>query len=153
MAKKAFTLIELLVVIGIIAILASMVLVGFRGARDRARDARIINSMGQLRVLVETAATYNNMKYPTSSIPSVCNNTNCSSYSGYELEICQLCQDIRNNQNSPAGITWYFSSDGTRYCAYANLPTGRVVCIDNTKLVDFPSSQTNTCTATNNSCP
>lgn len=153
MPKKAFTLIELLVVIGIIAILAAMVLVGFRGARDRARDARIVNSMAQIRIVVETLASYNNMQYPTAAnLNTWCTTANCAGLSGAQLELCQLCTDVRNN-NGNVAIMWN-SNNNNEYCAYTNLSSsGRFICIDEGRLSETTTNPNTTCTASSFNCP
>ena len=51
--NKGFTLVELLVVIAIIVTLASIVLVGIQSATKRAKDARVIADMSQLRSQIE----------------------------------------------------------------------------------------------------
>lgn len=51
--NKGFTLVELLVVIAIIVTLASIVLVGIQSATKRAKDARIIADMSQVRSQIE----------------------------------------------------------------------------------------------------
>ena len=59
--QKGFTLIELLVVIAIISLLASIIFVGVGTMRAKARDARRISDMNQIRTaLVMYNTTYGN---------------------------------------------------------------------------------------------
>lgn len=53
MNKRGFTLIELLVVISIISLLSSVILGAFNTARSKARDARRINDITQIRNALE----------------------------------------------------------------------------------------------------
>ena len=66
MSKKAFTLVELLVVVAIIAILASALLVGLGGARQKARDARRIADLRNVQSALEVYYARHN-EYPTST--------------------------------------------------------------------------------------
>ncbi len=61
--QKGFTLIELLVVIAIIAIFSSVVLASLNSVRAKARDARRLEELHQIRIALELfASDYG--KYP-----------------------------------------------------------------------------------------
>ena len=62
--QKGFTLIELLVVIAIIGILATLVLLQLGTARSRARDAKRIADVSQLRAALELYYEDHNGVYP-----------------------------------------------------------------------------------------
>lgn len=111
--KRGFTLIELLVVIAVIGILASIVLVSLSGARDRAKDARVISSMDQVR---------------TQSI--IFNDTN-GTYTGLNADasVVKVENDL---EGSAVGQTFdmFIDSDGGDYCAVSTLASGGYWCVD-----------------------
>ncbi len=126
MQKKGFTLIELLVVIAIIGVLSSIVLVALRSARNKAKDARIIADMSQLRSLAEVLydGTYDAIACSAFGTDCTCSNS----------DVERLCEDIYA-QNSNAGFTIQHSGD--KYCAYATLLVSKggstnYYCIDST---------------------
>lgn len=61
---RAFTLLELLIVISIIAILASFILVGVRGAKERAEAARCMANLRQIGSALTLFASDNNGNFP-----------------------------------------------------------------------------------------
>jgi len=60
MNKKGFTLIEMLVVVAIIGVLSSVLLTAVGPARDKAKDARIIEEINQVRAILETIGNNGN---------------------------------------------------------------------------------------------
>ncbi len=114
---KGFTLIEMLVVIAIIGLLSSVVLVALGPSRAKAKDARIISSINQVRVLAETK--FSNGVYP--AITKV------------DTDVVPLTKDITDNGGdlvinglSPAG--------GSAYAIYSKLASDatKFYCVDST---------------------
>jgi prepilin-type N-terminal cleavage/methylation domain-containing protein len=63
--RRAFTLVELLVVIAIIGLLSSVAVVSLSGARSKARDAKRLADIVQIRKALELYYSVNN-QYPAS---------------------------------------------------------------------------------------
>ena len=128
-SKQGFTLIELLVVIAIIGLLASIVLVSFPTATAKAKDAKIISAVGQLRNL---AAEY----YTTSN-----------TYTGYSMNVA-LTDSITKQGgsaalfiNTAAGPNYGI---GQAYCIVTALVTSGAgfYCADGTGVIGKTTTNT-----------
>lgn len=113
--KQGFTLIEILIVVAIIAILASVVLVGLGPTQQQGRDARRLSDLRETQTALELY--YNkNGTYPSASSWSALS----TAITGANIGITQaLPSDPTNN------TTYYYNygvaSDGASYVIGATL--------------------------------
>jgi len=121
--KRGFTLIELLVVIAIIGILSSIVLVALRGARNKAKDARITADLSQYRSLAEVQ--YADGGYVLEEKIS----TESCSVAGLTDDELSLCNDI-DAQGGNLVVT--LTDPAIEYIAYSVTNEGEYYCVDST---------------------
>ncbi len=132
--RKGFTLIELLVVVSVIAILASVVLVNLRGARESAMDSRIVSALAQARAVAEIIYSREG------EYDDFCSGTDLGT--DYGLDV--LKADITENDGTIACF-----ADGNDYCVSSSLNVGEYWCINSGGLSNATSSA---CTAADDSC-
>lgn len=81
MKRNGFTLIELLVVIAIIGLLSSIVLASVESARAKARDAKRMADLNQIRTALELFYD-DNGRYPTENSPDNASGTSIANSGG-----------------------------------------------------------------------
>ena len=134
--KKGFTLIELLVVIAIIGILSSIVLIALRGARDKAKDARIIADLSQIR-----------------SIAEILYDGDYDAVVVGQADIAKISADITVQGG---GLTINQNELNDDYCAFSALNESGYYCVDSTGIAKETATNPNTATYCNDTtwvCP
>jgi prepilin-type N-terminal cleavage/methylation domain-containing protein len=120
--KKGFTLIEILIVIAIIAILASIVLVGLGPTQRAGRDARRVSDLRQVQNGLELY--YNKCGYyPGAAAPCTSYSAN-NTWSGMTGALTGSSIGINTMPQDPTvGHTYYYaaSSAGNSYMVAARL--------------------------------
>jgi prepilin-type N-terminal cleavage/methylation domain-containing protein len=119
--KKGFTLIEILIVVAIIAILASIVLVGLGPTQQSGRDARRLSDLHEVQNVVELY--YNECGfYPSvAAAAGVCPTaSNINTYADMTAAITGTPATGANSlPNDPtSGKTYFYESYGTTATSY-----------------------------------
>lgn len=114
-----YILIALLLLLIPVVILASIVLVSLGGAREKAKEIRVMSNMTQLRFateIISMKATEASGDYGNDYSGVNCNNS----------ELSTICNDTKES----IGKELIIHSTKEAYCAYVKLSTG-YYCIDN----------------------
>jgi general secretion pathway protein G len=111
-AKRGFTLVEIVVVITLIGLLSTFVILGFRVAQKKARDAQRIVDMQQLHLALESFYKVNG-RYPAATEGACAHNT--SFLTGGCMTALVTGGYIGKLPTDPSGTSYYY--DG--WCAFA----------------------------------
>ena len=115
--QKGFTLVEMLVVVAIIAILASVFLVGLSGFRQSAYDARRLSDIQNVQTYLERF--YNmNQTYPTVSTWSSKSGQDLSTTLNGTLQAAKILNNSQSLPVDPAGGT--LQTPLYQYCSLNN---------------------------------
>jgi len=147
--KKAFTLIELLVVIGIIGILSSITLVVLNEARNRAKNASIMEELNRVKNIAEM------IRIDTENFDDLCdtgnlctNSLNCPG-NKYTSQLKLIESEVIKQGGS---INCYTNTN--EYCVSSSLnKETNYYCIDVTGYAGCSTTACAIATLTYTSCP
>ena len=129
--KKGFTLIELLVVIAIIGILSGIVLTSLNSARNKAKEARAIAGLSQMRTIGEIIAD-------GGSYANLCASGNVVNQTA-DASLPALVADITANAAAPVCY-----ADANSFCVSVAV-TGGQKCVSPTKMGTVACAAANSC--------
>lgn len=126
--NKGFTLIELLVVVGIISLLSSIVFASLTTGRAKSKDASIMSSVGQLRILMEQ--NFNDYGSYTFLQPGLWFDTTASCNAGltqgnYAAQAAKICASIV----AQASTTWAAANNKLYLGTNASFPVTQYYAI------------------------
>ena len=105
---KGFTIVELIVVVSIVAILATISIVGYGSWRTSAISAQIKSDLNAIAAAMEDSRTFNN-GYPTTLPDTVTPSENISVVLASGSTAAAYCADGSSTENS--SITYYIASE------------------------------------------
>lgn len=116
--KKGFTLVELLIVAAILGVMATFVIIQFRGVQASARDAKRKSDIKQYAILLEVYANRNNGTYP---ILMGQNNPVTSLCTSVGLSPCVYDPNPSIPPSDGSNYNYTTNASGTEYVLVAHL--------------------------------
>ena len=124
--KKGFTLVELLVVIAIIALLSTLSVVALNSARAKARDARRLSDIKQIRTALDMYFD-SNLTYPANCAGlGSSSNCMCLTSNGWATSGCAGTIFMQKVPKDPGTYSYDYTVDvnGTSYTITYKLDNG-----------------------------
>ena len=142
--NHGFTIVELLIAIVIIGVLASLVVVAFNGAQQRARDNIRIHDLKQLQKLVNLYYADNGV-YPLPARGSGLWTGHCPSYGDYNTYIIGLSSYQATLPKDPrydtSNLCYLYRSDGIDYMIIAHMTMESICGGDPSSSCNSPTIQ------------